>query len=134
MADVERKLRIRSLTIKDGDETVTLMKGDIVPSKLVRQIDESSLEPLPTEDADGDETTAAGSSTDLDAANARVAELESQLAEAKQAASLSYDSLSPEALAVEADKRGVTPEKGSGKDDNVIKADLVAALEASDRP
>lgn len=43
-----------------------------------------------------------------------------------------YDKASPEALQAETDRRGVTPEKGSGANRNVVKADLVRALEEDD--
>lgn len=43
-----------------------------------------------------------------------------------------YDKASPEELQAETDRRGVTPEKGSGANRNVVKADLVKALEEDD--
>ena len=42
-----------------------------------------------------------------------------------------YDSQTKDDLQAEADKRGLEVE-GTGKDGNVVKADLVAALEADD--
>lgn len=44
----------------------------------------------------------------------------------------SYAAKSPEELQAEADRRGLNVE-GTGKDGNVLKADLVAALEAHDQ-
>lgn len=71
-------------------------------------------------------------------ADDRVKELEGELATAEEAASapqaIPYERLSSEALAVEADKRGVTPASGSGKDGNVVKLDLVKALQEADAP
>lgn len=77
--------------------------------------------------AGGGSSSGGGSDEGL---KARVRELEEELKAAKS--SPNYDKLSPEALQAEADKRGVAPQKGSGKDGNVVKSDLVQVLEEDD--
>jgi hypothetical protein len=82
-----------------------------------------------------------GQSNGVDALRARIEDLEREKAELEKAkgqdggvADVPYDKLSPEALHAEAEKRGVLPKEGSGsgKDGNVVKADLVKALEEHD--
>lgn len=79
------------------------------------------------------------SSSSLDEASGRIAELEAKvdelekdLDEASAPQAFPYDKLSSEALAVEAERRGVTPASGSGSNGNVVKADLVKALTEAD--
>lgn len=56
---------------------------------------------------------------------------DSQAAAAGTDEATNYNSMNVEDLQAEADRRGLTVE-GTGKDGNVLKSDLVAALEASD--
>jgi chromosome segregation ATPase len=65
-----------------------------------------------------------------DKANARIAELENELEQAEEAAtgSLTYDDFSKEALAVEAEKKGIIVTRSEGEGDP-LKADYIKAFE-----
>jgi Tfp pilus assembly protein FimV len=71
--------------------------------------------------------------SELDTAKQEAERLSADLTEANDqlGTAISYADLSPEAVEAEAKARGVEPEKGSGKNDAVVKADRVAALEGA---
>lgn len=105
------------VSTNDPDTIVRAQQAEKKAAKLQVAADELALK-------------AAGDKDEIAALTAQVADLEDALKEAgsSSGSTLSLDDLSSEALAAEAEKRGVEV-VGSGSTGNVLKKDLVRALE-----